>query len=113
MGLPQPFHQLAVQLLRAGDQDMVGPAAGVRLHRHRGPGGVQRAGQSNGHHQTLPGPVLFPVHRQGGGGEQTGGIKADLVFLHLHRDVIREDLRHALRQELVQRQLQRFSVKEK
>ena len=52
------------------------------------------------------------VHRQGGGGEQTGGIKADLVFLHLHRDVIREDLRHALRQELVQRQLQGFSVKE-
>ena len=85
---------------------------GQSMAGHRGPGGVQGAVQPDGHHQTFPRPVLFPAHRQRGGGEQPAGIEADLAFLHLHRDVVRKGLCHALRQGLIQRQFQRFSVKE-
>ena len=107
-----PWAASPIHLLRAGDQDVVGPAAGIGLHRHRGPGGVQGAVQPDGHYQTFPRPVLFPAHRQRGGGEQPAGIEADLAFLHLHRDVVRKGLCHALRQGLIQRQFQGVSVKE-
>ena len=48
--------------------------------------------QPEGHHQAVRRPVLFPAYRNGRRPEQVPPIKADLAFLHPHREILRQSL---------------------
>ena len=88
----------------------MGPAAGVGLHRHGDPGGVQADREAEGHQNTLPRPVLPAAQRQGSGGKEVLAVEADLALLHTGGGVGEGGL-HPAEEGLVQRQLRRLAVK--
>ena len=83
VGRLEPGKKLGVDLVRGVDEDMVGPTAGIGLHRHGDPGGVHPGGQAQGQDDAMGRPALSPADGQGHGGEQVSLVKADLGLLHL------------------------------
>ena len=83
-GLLQPAQQFAVYVLLPGEEDVVGPAAGVGLHFYHDPGGVQGPAKADGEHKAVLRPALSPADGQGDGGKQPGAVETHLTFLHLH-----------------------------
>ena len=69
-------------------------------------------GKTDGQHDAVLRPGLFPAHRQGRGAEQMSAVKADLAFLYPDGG-FGEFRVQTKEQRLVQRQLQRLSVEEK
>ena len=83
IGLLQPGQELAVQILWGGDEEVVGPAAGVGFGGDVHPGGVQPTGQSQGEGEL----VVLPVPAapgEGEGGKDVAVLQGDLGLLHLH-----------------------------
>ena len=81
VGIPDPLHhQRIVDILGAGDKDVMGSPMGIGLCCLDNAWGLHPQGQAEGDQQVFPRPALHPPPWQGYGGECMAVTQGDLFF---------------------------------
>ena len=105
-----PSHQLIINLLRPGNQDMVGPTSGIWLNHRIYARGLQTVSQPESHNNINLRPLLrFPHRKERNKSKIMSVRKSNLRFLHLYLHTICHG-KNFLFKSLIQRQRFRLLV---